>query len=104
MSIGEILGQFSAADFNEVIHAPKRLTICAYLSVVDTMEFSALREILGLSESALSKHLATLSAESYVQVSKISRAGRTRTTVRLTGKGRSAYSRHVAALRALLRE
>ncbi|MFF3994626.1 transcriptional regulator [Streptomyces cyaneofuscatus] len=46
--------------YDAVIHAPNRLQICAMLAAVDSMEFSRVRESLGVSDSVLSKHLKVL--------------------------------------------
>lgn len=92
----------SPARFDEVIHAPNRLRICALLAEMASTEFAVVRDRLGLSDSALSKHLATLESHGYLTVTKIGRNGRTYTTASLTPRGRSAYRDHVAALQAIV--
>ncbi|WPR65117.1 transcriptional regulator [Glutamicibacter protophormiae] len=54
------------AIFNELIHAPIRLRICASLAPVQWAEFSHLRENLGITDSVLSKHLKQLTDAGYV--------------------------------------
>ncbi|NJP52883.1 helix-turn-helix domain-containing protein [Streptomyces sp. SBST2-5] len=88
--------------FDEVIHAPHRLRICAALAAASETEFSVLRELLGVSDPVLSKHLRTLQDAGYVALTKpTGRGGRVRTWVGLTGKGRHALQAHVAELRRL---
>jgi DNA-binding MarR family transcriptional regulator len=91
-----------APDFDAVIHPPPRLQICARLAAVETMDFATLREMLGVSESVLSKHIKTLEEAGYVAVRKATSDGRQRTWLALTGAGRKAFAAHAAALRALV--
>ncbi|GAB3978093.1 transcriptional regulator [Plantactinospora veratri] len=85
--------------FDELIHAPARLSLVALLAPVDAAEFSYLREQLGLSDSALSKHISALGAAGYVTVHKENRGrGLRRTWVTLTDAGLTAFDGHVAAL------
>lgn len=87
--------------FDEVIHAPNRLRITAMLSTVDGAEFSTIRELLGVSDSVLSKHVKPLSEAGYVDITKTVIDSRVRTSLALTDKGRRAYRAHVEALREL---
>lgn len=87
--------------FDDEIHAPLRLQLCAALAPVRSAEFSALRETLGVSDSVLSKHLSRLQSVGYVGVDKATRGGRVHTSASLTEVGRSALRGHLAALRAL---
>ncbi|MDG4827328.1 transcriptional regulator [Asanoa sp. WMMD1127] len=87
--------------FDETIHAPNRLRICAFLDATTEAEFSALRDLLGVADSVLSKHLKVLQDAGHVEMTKPTGRGRVRTWVRLTPTGRTAYRNHVAALRAL---
>ncbi|MEV3935981.1 transcriptional regulator [Glycomyces sp. NPDC049804] len=87
--------------FDEIIHAPNRLRICSMLSATDEVEFAALRESLGVSDSVLSKQLKALEDVGYVTVKKSPLEGRTRTWAALTPGGRAAFDGHVAELRRL---
>ena len=69
---------------------------------VDTMDFATVREIVGVSESVLSKHLKQLEEVGYVVIDKRTLASRVRTWLALTRKGRRALQDHMAALRALM--
>ena len=89
--------------FDEVVHAPHRLRIMAALAVAESVEFAAIRELLGVADSVLSKHLKVLLDAGYVALDKpIGHGGRVRTWVRPTPAGRRAYDSHVAALLALV--
>lgn len=88
--------------FDEVIHAPLRLRICAFLDALSSAEFSTVRELLGVADSVVSKHLKVLQDAGYVKISKPTGRGRVRTWVELTPKGRRAYASHVTALKELV--
>ncbi|MEE6259827.1 transcriptional regulator [Plantactinospora sonchi] len=85
--------------FDELIHAPARLSLVALLAPADAVEFGYLRDQLGLSDSALSKHISALGAAGYVAVHKENRGrGVRRTWLALTDAGQTAFDGHVAAL------
>ena len=87
--------------FDPVVHAPPRLQICGLLAAVDTMEFAAVRDTVGVSDSVLSKHVKQLEEAGYVRVRKATRASRLRTSLALTTEGRAAFDAHVAELRRI---
>lgn len=87
--------------FDEEIHAPLRLRICAILAAAKTVEFSAIRDRLGVADSVASKHLSRLEDAGYVHMEKLSTGGRPRTWVSLTPVGRTAFEGHIAALRQI---
>ena len=88
--------------FNEIIHAPHRLRICAMLSAAHKVEFQRLQDHLGLSKSALSKQLTQLADVGYVQQDRTTRDARSRLWLSLTTEGASAYSAHVRALQQIV--
>ena len=91
--------------FDETIHSPNRLRICAALSAARQVEFATLERGLGGSKSLLSKQLKVLIDAGYVAVERKPQPfGRPRTWVGLTSAGRRAYRNHVAALRKIIEE
>ena len=88
--------------FDEVIHAPQRLRICAMLSAAEKVEFGLLQEHLELSKSALSKHLTHLAEAGYVTQRRAVRDSRQRLWLALTPAGTRAYAAHVQALRQII--
>jgi DNA-binding MarR family transcriptional regulator len=88
--------------FNEVIHAPQRLRICAMLSGAQKVEFRLLQDQLELSKSALSKHLTLLVEAGYVRQERAVRNSRSRLWLSLTPEGTRAYSAHVQALQQIV--
>jgi DNA-binding MarR family transcriptional regulator len=87
--------------FDAVVHAPPRLQICGLLAVVDSMEFAAVRDTVGVSDSVLSKHVKQLEDAGYVRVRKATVASRQRTSLSLTAAGKQAFTAHVAELRRI---
>ena len=92
----------AAPQFDTVIHAPNRLQICALLAAVDSAEFATVRDSVGVSDSVLSKHVATLQEAGYVTVRKATVSSRVRTWLALTKDGRAAFDAHVAELRRIV--
>lgn len=92
----------TGARFDDVVHAPLRLRICAALSPVDHVAFGVLASTLAVSPSVLSKHLSTLQDAGYVRVLKETVGGRVWTSAALTRAGRDAYAGHLAALREIV--
>ena len=90
-----------APRFDAVIHPPPRLQICGLLAAVDLMEFAAVRDATGVSDSVLSKHVKQLEEAGYVRVRKATVASRQRTSLSLTRSGREAFDAHVAELRRI---
>ena len=88
--------------FDAVLHPPARLQIAAVLANVSEVEFAKLRELVGVSDSVLSKHLAALAEAGHIKLSKAANNGRQRTWASLTRSGRSAFTAHVAALQAIV--
>ncbi|WP_313813866.1 transcriptional regulator [Glutamicibacter sp.] len=87
--------------FDELIHSPLRLRICASLAPVQWAEFAHLKENLGVADSVLSKHLRQLTDAGYVEIERFAKLGRSHVRVSLTEQGRIAYVGHVAALREI---
>ncbi|GAB3149269.1 transcriptional regulator [Micromonospora sonneratiae] len=88
--------------FDELIHAPTRLSIVSLLAATEWAEFKFVRDTVGLSDSALSKQLTTLEEAGYVEIRKAFIGKRPRTSVKLTRTGRNAFSGHVAALQQIV--
>lgn len=91
--------------FDEAIHAPTRLRLCAMLRPLSEADFAAIAATLELSEANLSKTVKNLVEIGYLATSKQTspqRAdARQTTTVKLTAQGRRAFDGHIAVLRAM---
>lgn len=97
-----MMGKRPAAHFDEVIHAPHRLRICALLAPVESMEFGSVRDELGVADSVLSKQFKVLADAGFATAFKApGETGRARTWLTLTRDGRKAFAGHLEALREL---
>lgn len=94
--------------FDEAIHAPTRLRLCAMLRPLAEADFAAIAETLQLSEANLSKTVKNLVDIGYLVTSKQASPGRAdsrkTTTVKLTPQGRRAFDGHLAMLRSMAGE
>jgi DNA-binding MarR family transcriptional regulator len=88
-------------QLDELIHSPVRMSIVATLAAADRAEFAFVRDTVEITDSALSKQVATLEKAGYVKVIKGYIGKRPRTWLSLSAAGRAAYERHLAALRAI---
>ncbi len=82
-----------------MIHSPVRFSVVAALASATSVEFRVLRDLVEVSDSTLSKQIATLEEAGYVGVAKFRVGRRTRTSLSLTAQGRKAFEQHVQALR-----
>lgn len=90
---------------NRLIHQPVRLRIMAALVELEPeeqMNFTSLRDLLDLTDGNLGAHLQKLEDAGYVEIEKAFAGRKPRTFIRATAEGRSAFERHLEALRDLL--
>jgi len=88
-----------------LIHVPTRLKIVATLAALpdgDTLSFTRLQEMIGLTPGNLIIHLRRLEEADYISSKKSSNGSVSITMVALTGRGRAALSAYTQALRELL--
>jgi len=92
-------------ELDPIIHQPARLQIMSALSQLkanDRVDFTYLKDKLGLTDGNLGAHLATLEAKGYIVLEKEFVARRPKTFIAATVVGRDAFTRHVAALQSIL--
>ncbi len=88
-----------------LIHQPVRLRIMTALYTLapdQEMEFTALRDLLGLTDGNLSIHLRKLEEAGYIRAVKTFVQRKPRTYLSLTPEGRQAYEGYLKALQDLL--
>jgi DNA-binding MarR family transcriptional regulator len=88
-------------ELDDLLGHAVRLSVVAALAGVEKAEFAFVRDAVEVSDSVLSKQVASLEAAGYVEVEKGRVGRRPRTWLRLTPAGAAALDRHVAALRAI---
>ncbi len=91
----------SLADLDRLLHSPPRLAILTALAACERADFLFLQSLTGLSKGNLSSNLARLEGAELVEIEKRIVDKTTRTTARLTPKGRGATEEHWQALETL---
>jgi DNA-binding MarR family transcriptional regulator len=92
-------------DLDPLIHVPTRLKIVATLAALpdgDTLSFTRLQDLIGLTPGNLIIHLRKLEEADYINSEKTRNGTVSITTVNLTSQGRTALSAYTQALRDLL--
>ncbi len=92
-------------DLDSLIHVPARLRIMATLATLwdgDTLSFTRLQHLIGLTPGNLITHLRKLEEAGYIATEKSGTGAASFTTITLTSSGRKAFDVYTAALRDLL--
>lgn len=96
-------GAGAAAALDQVIHERKRLAIVSVLAVHESLSFTELKGLVGITDGNLSVHARKLEDAGYVECRK-GFAGRVpRTDFRLTASGRRALDGYLDHMEALIR-
>jgi DNA-binding MarR family transcriptional regulator len=83
----------SLAEIDQLVHSPARLSVLAYLYVVDSADFVFLKSMTGLTWGNLSTHLSKLEEAGYVASEKGFQGKKPHTMIHLTDAGRVAFRR-----------
>jgi DNA-binding MarR family transcriptional regulator len=92
------------SDIDPLIHAPTRLKIMAYLSIVESADFTFLMRQTGLTRGNLSVNLRKLEQAGYVSITKEFVDRIPRTLIRLTGDGRQAIQTYRENMQTVLND
>lgn len=92
----------SLVNIDKVIHAPARLSILAYLYVVESADAVLLKNLTELSWGSLSMHLSKLEEAGHVAAEKKFKDKKPHTTIRLTDQGRAAFRAYKQQLQRVL--
>jgi DNA-binding MarR family transcriptional regulator len=90
------------ADIDQVIHAPARLMVLAYLYVVESADYVFLVRLTGLTWGNLSTHLTRLEEAGYIAIDKEFKGKKPHTTISLTKQGRAAFREYKKSMQAVL--
>ncbi len=91
-----------STELDPVVHGQLRLAVLSILVGAEEANFSYLREQVGATDGNLSVHLSKLEAAGYVAVKKHFVQKKPQSVYRITTRGRAAFLKYVAALKALL--
>jgi DNA-binding MarR family transcriptional regulator len=81
-----------------------RLQIMSVLAANDGFEFSALKEMLGVTDGNLASNIKALEREKYVTVTKSFIDRKPNTKYKITDRGRTAFRKHIDALEAVIKQ
>jgi len=81
-----------------------RLGIMSVLMVNDSMEFTALKELLDVTDGNLASHIKALEQEQYLLVTKQFIGKKPNTSYSATPEGKTAFENHLNALEQLIRQ
>lgn len=88
-------GQDWADGREPIFETGPRLALCALLQGAEWVDFATARDMLGVSDSAISKHSRTLEEAGYLEVRKGSVGRKPRTWFQLTPRGHDALRAHL---------
>lgn len=89
-------------DLDSLIHSPVRFSLLAALRKLEDVDFRFLADLIEVSDSTLSQTLTVLVDAGLVDVRKEPAGRRTRTWVRITKAGRTAFEQHLTTLQAIV--
>lgn len=92
------------SEIDPLIHAPTRLKIMAYLSIVESADFTFLMNQTGLTRGNLSVNLRKLEEAGYVSITKEFVDRIPRTLIRLTADGRQAIQSYRENMQTVLND
>ena len=96
---------FAFTGLDRVFHERARLGIVTSLAgQADGLSFAQLKQLCGLTDGNLNRHLSVLEEAGYVAIEKAQQGRRARTHCRLLPRGRSDFAAYLAALEGALRE
>ncbi len=94
---------FAYAGLDRVIHERARLGVLTSLAChPEGLAFSDLKELCGLTDGNLSRHLRVLERERLIQILKDQRQRRPQTICRISAIGRRRYLDYLAVLEQVL--
>lgn len=95
----------NVGDIDPLIHVSARLRIMATLAALpvdDTLSFTRLQDMIGLSAGNLITHLRKLEDADYVRTIKTGNGASSRTQAAITTRGRKALGEYTAMLREII--
>ncbi|OXM54926.1 winged helix-turn-helix domain-containing protein [Amycolatopsis alba] len=98
MTTSDHSSEDASAKRDPIFETGPRLALCALLQGADWVEFATARDLVGASDSAVSKHSRTLEDAGYLEIRKGSVGRRPRTWLRLSPAGRAALRGHLTWL------
>lgn len=90
-------------DLHKAFESRVRLGIMSALAVNETLDFTALKEYLDVTDGNLASHLKALEKESFIGVTKSFVDRKPNTKYFMTKQGKKAFEEHITALEKLIK-
>lgn len=98
-------GRFAYDGLDRVLHEKARLSILSSLiSHPKGLVFADLKQLCGLTDGNLSRHLQVLQEAGVVEIAKSFEQNRPQTTCRITASGRERYLQYLTVLERVVRD
>jgi len=88
---------------NKHFESRVRLGVMSVLSVNDWVDFNSMKELLEVTDGNLASHIRALEEQQYIEVKKQFVGRKPKTSYRITGQGRMAFTDHLNALENLFK-
>lgn len=89
-------------NINKTFDHRVRLGIMSALMVNEAIDFSTLKELLGVTDGNLASHLKSLEKEVYIKVEKQFIGRKPNTKYSITQLGKQEFKKHINALEKLI--
>lgn len=89
-------------NINKAFDHRIRLGIMSILMVNESADFTALKELLGVTDGNLASHAKALESENYIVVEKQFIGKKPNTSYKATQSGKKAFQDHIDALEKLI--
>ncbi len=97
--------QYAYEGLDRVIHERARLSVLTSLAAHPKgLRFGDLKQLCGLTDGNLSRHVQVLQAARFVEVSKTFEHNRPQTFCRLSAEGRRRYIEYLSVLEQVVRD
>lgn len=98
-------GRFAYDGLDRVIHEKARLSVLSSLIAhPNGLLFGNLKQLCGLTDGNLSRHLQVLQEAQIVEIAKSFEQNRPQTTCRITPTGRQQYLQYLTVLEQVVRD
>lgn len=88
--------------FNKAFESRIKLGIMSALAVNDRLDFTALKEFLGVTDGNLASHIKALEKENFIASEKSFIGKKPNTRYHITINGKAAFELHLRALEKLI--
>ncbi|PKD43858.1 winged helix-turn-helix domain-containing protein [Rhodohalobacter barkolensis] len=90
-------------DLHKAFESRIRLGIMSVLAVNESLDFTALKEFLDVTDGNLATHLKKLEKEEFISVEKSFIDNKPNTKYSMTPNGKEAFDNHLQALEAIIK-